>query len=382
MKRFNNLYNSVTDIDNIIEMTNKILSRTRNKKKVEIFEQHKIEHICNIKKRLDNREFRFSKYNIFMISDPKARIVMAEELEDKIINHLIAEYVLVKVFEKKYTDNICATRVGKGTAYALKLLRKYINAIKREHNNFYVLKVDISKYFYRIDHDILKQILNEKIKDKDTLDVLYKIIDTTNDSYVNENIQRLKDNRIKYFIKHNLKNKNELIAEINKIPLYEYNKGVALGNQTSQAFGLIYLYKFNHYLREVLHLKYVINYMDDFVVLHHNKEYLKYCLDEITNILHDEYKLDINTNKTKIHHIKNGIEFLGYHFNLKNNKVIVKVKNTTKRKFKTKIRGLKLLYDNCLITKKEFSKFIASYKGILMNGNSCNLYYKVMGETI
>lgn len=108
-----------------------------------------------------------------MISDPKARIVMAEELEDKIINHLIAEYILVKVFEKKYTDNICATRVGKGTAYALKLLRKYINAIKREHDNFYVLKVDISKYFYRIDHDILKQILSEKIKDKDALDILY-----------------------------------------------------------------------------------------------------------------------------------------------------------------------------------------------------------------
>lgn len=378
MKRFNNLYNSVTNIDNITRMTNKILSRTRNKKKVEIFEKHKIEHICNIKKRLDNRDFRFSKYNIFMISDPKARIVMAEELEDKIINHLIAEYILVKVFEKKYTDNICATRVGKGTAYALKLLRKYINAIKREHDTFYVLKVDISKYFYRIDHDILKQILSEKIKDKDALDILYKIIDTTNDNYVNENIQKLKDNRIKYFTVHNLKDKDKLIAEINKIPLYKYNKGVALGNQTSQAFGLIYLYKFNHYLREALNLKYVINCMDDFVIFHHDKKYLKYCLDEITNKLHNEYKLDINISKTKINSIKNGIEFLGYRFFLKNNKLVVKVKNTTKRKIKTRINELILLYDNHLITKREFNKYIASYKGILMNSNSHNLYYKVM----
>ena len=202
---------------------------------------------------------------------------------------------------------MCATRVGKGTAYALKLLRKYINDIKNEHDNFYVLKVDISKYFYRIDYDILKQILSEKIKDKDAINVLYKIVDTTNDSYVNENIQKLKDNRIKYFTVHNLRNRDELIAEINKIPLYEYNKGVALGNQTSQAFGLIYLYKFNHYLREVLNLKYVINYMDDFVIIHSDKEYLKHCLDEITKKLHDEYKLDININKTKIHNIKKGI---------------------------------------------------------------------------
>ena len=51
--------------------------------------------------------------------------------------------------------------------------------------------------------------------------------------------------------------------------------------------------------------------MADFVIFHHDKKYLKYCLDEITNKLHNEYKLDINISKTKINSIKNGIEFLG-----------------------------------------------------------------------
>ena len=378
MKRVNNLYDSITNIDNIIKMTNKVLSRTRNKKKVELFKKYKIEHICNIKRKLDNKDFTFNKYNIFMITDPKARIVMAEELEDKIINHLIAEYILVNVFDNKYTDNMFATRIGKGTSYGIKLLKKYINNIKRKYNNFYVLKIDISKYFYKIDHDVLKNILNEKIKDKDALEVLYKIIDTTNDSYVNNDIEKLKDNRIKYFKNNNNKYKDKLINEINNIPLYKYNKGVALGNQTSQAFGLIYLYKFNHYLKEELHLKYIINYMDDFVILHHDKKYLKYCLDTIINILHNEYKLDINIKKTKIDNIKNGIEFLGYFFSLKNNKLIVKVKNTTKKKFKTRINELKLLCDNNIITKKDFNKYIVSYKGILMNGNCNDLYYKVI----
>ena len=382
MKRVGNLYNTVTNIDNIIEMTDRILSRTRNKKKVELFEKHKIEHICNIKRKLDNRDFRFGNYNIFMITDPKARIVMAQELEDKIMNHLIAEYILVKVFEPKYTDNICATRIGKGTRYALKLLREYINAIKKEHDNFYVLKIDISKYFYRIDHNVLKKILSEKIKDKDAINALYKIIDTTNEDYVNNDIKRLKDGRIKYFNTHNDKNKDKLIAEVNKIPLYEHGKGVALGNQTSQAFGLIYMYKLNHYIREVLHLNYTINYMDDYVIIHNDKKYLKYCLKKITNILHDEYKLDININKTKIHNIKNGVEFLGYRFFLKNNKLVIKIKNTTKRKFKIRIKELILLYHNNLITKKEFNKYMASYKGILMNGNCKNLYYKLIGEEL
>ena len=382
MKRVGNLYNYVTNIDNIINMTDRILSRTRNKRKVEIFELHKIEHICNIKRRLDERDYTFDKYNIFMITDPKARIVMAEELEDKIINHLVAEYILVKVFENKYTDSMCATRVGKGTGYAIKLLRKYINDIKREHNNFYVLKIDISKYFYRIDHNVLKQIIYEKIKDKDAIDVLYKIIDTTNEDYVNKDIARLKNNKINFFNSHNVINKDELITEINNIPLYEYGRGVALGNQTSQAFGLIYLYKFNHYLCEELHLKYVVNYMDDFVIIHHDKEYLSFCLNEIINKLQNEYRLNINTNKTKIHNIKNGVEFLEYRFSLKNGKVITKVKNATKRKFRIRTKELKLLYDNCLITEKEFNKYIASYKGILMNGNCNNLYYNLLGEII
>ena len=118
--------------------------------------------------------------------------------------------------------------------------------------------------------------------------------------------------------------------------------------------------------------------MDDFVILHHDKKYLKYCLNEITNKLHNEYKLDINEKKTKIHNIKNGVEFLGYRFSLKNGRVIAKVKNATKRKFKIRTKELILLYDNNLITKKEFNKYIASYKGILMNGNCNNLYYKVM----
>ena len=120
--------------------------------------------------------------------------------------------------------------------------------------------------------------------------------------------------------------------------------------------------------------------MDDFVIFHYDKKYLRYCLKEITKNLHDEYKLDINMNKTKIHNIKNGVEFLGYRFNLKNDRVIAKVKNATKRKFKIRTKELKLLYTNDFITKKEFNRFIASYKGILMNGDSCNLYYKVIGE--
>ena len=91
---------------------------------------------------------------------------MAEEIEDKIINHLIAEYFLVAVYENIYTDSMCATRKGRGTSYGIKLLYKYLNKLKSNYDNFYVLKIDIKKYFYNVDHNILKSMLRKKIRIK------------------------------------------------------------------------------------------------------------------------------------------------------------------------------------------------------------------------
>ena len=125
MKKYNNLYKDICDLDNIINITNKVCKTVRNKKKVNNFETYKVEHICNIKNRLDNKNYNFDKYNIFMITDPKCRIVMAQNIEDKIINHLVAEYILVKVFDNKFTNYMCATRKGKGVLYGVNLLKKY-----------------------------------------------------------------------------------------------------------------------------------------------------------------------------------------------------------------------------------------------------------------
>ena len=377
MKRLNNLYNEACKFENIVQMTNKVCTRVKNKEKVNKFENYKAEHIYNIHKRLNENNLNIGKYNIFMITDPKCRIVMAEDIEDKIINHLIAEYVLVKTFENKYGNSMCATRRGKGTLYGVKTLKKYLNKMKRKYDDFYVLKIDISKYFYKIDHNILKEILNKKIKDKYTLNILYSIIDSTNEKYVNEEILKLKSSRINYLKTSNLKNKNKLIKEVKEIPLYEKGFGVALGNQTSQAFGLIYLYEINHFIKENLHIKFLLNYMDDFVIIHQDKKYLKYCQKQITDKLKNDYNLKINYKKTRIDNIKNGLDFLGYIFYIKNNKVILKLRNKIKNKLKKKIKNIKLLKKYGFVDEKEFNVLTSTYNGMLKWGNTKNLRYQI-----
>ena len=70
---------------------------------------------------------------------------MSQSIEDKIINHLIAEYLLVRTFENRYIDSMCATRFNKSSGYATKLMKNYLNEIKLKYNTFYILKLD-SKY--------------------------------------------------------------------------------------------------------------------------------------------------------------------------------------------------------------------------------------------
>ena len=288
---------------------------------------------------------------------------MSQSIEDKIINHLIAKYFLLRVFEPKYIDSMCATRIGRGTSYAINLMKKYLNIMKFKYNDFYILKLDIKKYFYNNDHEILKEIVKSNIKDYKALCLLEKVIDSTNAKYINEEIIRLKTS--------NHINDN--------IPLYYYGKGCGIGDVTSQAFGLIYLNGICHYIKEDLHIKYFVNFMDDFVIIHCNKDYLKECLILIKDKLKNEYKLELN-NKTRIYHIKEGIEFLGFRFIIKNNKLIMKLRNDTKNRIKKKIRIIKTLRDNLYIDSNKYHNIMASLIGHLKYGNCNNLCRRIVND--
>ena len=356
VKRVGNLYNEIIDLKKINKIYLKIKTNTKNKRKIENFENNYVANTVYIKNILEKKNYKPGKYNIFIIREPKIRLIMSQNITDKIINHLVSQYFLVNIFEKTLINENIATRKNKWTHYGLKLLKKYLNNLKDK--NFYVLKFDISKYFFNLDHQIIKDIIKKKIKDKEVLKILDNIIDSTNEEYINLEIKKQK--------------------EINKLDLPEYNKGKGLpiGNMSSQIIAIMYLNELDHYIKKNLKIKYYIRYMDDGILLHENKEYLEYCLKEIEKIL-NKYKLKLN-NKTKIINIKNGFEFLGFKFFIKNNKVIMKVKTQTKKRFKRKIKKLNKLVDNKKIAREVLKQVQDSYIGHLKHGNTNNLIYKTI----
>lgn len=294
MKRYHNLYK--VGIDDINEVYKEARRNIRNKNKIYRFENYYSLNISKIKDVFDSGKYDVSKYNIFLIREPKYRIIMSQNIFDKVINHIVARKFLY-VLDNVLIDSNIATRKNRGTSLGVKLFRKYLNKLDGE---IYALKFDISKYFYNIDHEILISLLKNKIKDKRVIDILVKIINSTDDEYVNECICKLKMNELLKVKRSNLNDKEKLkrIDEIERIPIHEKGKGLPIGNMTSQILAIFYLNNLDHFIKEKLKAKYYIRYMDDGVILSNDKKYLKYCLKEINRFI-SCYKLVLN-DKTKI----------------------------------------------------------------------------------
>ena len=128
MKRVNNIYNNIVDLVKIQNMYNKrIRINTKNKYKLEKFENNYVSNMIYIKETLENRNYVPGKYNLFLVKSPKLRLIMSQNIIDKIINHVVTEYILIKVFDKSLIEENIATRKNKGTHYGIKLLKKYLD---------------------------------------------------------------------------------------------------------------------------------------------------------------------------------------------------------------------------------------------------------------
>lgn len=307
----------------------------------------------NIKEILDSlldKSFEFDKYTIFIIKDPKYRIIMSDTIKDKIINYLIAYKVLLPSLTPSLIEQNVATRKGYGAKKGYYFLEKYINILKNS-GNVYALKVDIKKYFYNIDHKLLINMISKKIKNIEIINLIKNILSQTNEEYINYNI-----NKLKVGIINNL-NDNNLIKQINELPTYNKNKGLSIGNVTSQIMAIFYLSSFDHYVKENLKCKYYLRYVDDIIILSNDINFLKNIFVKASNKL-KEYKLEVN-KKSNIYKVNNSFTFLGRTYYIKNNILHYRARSTTYKKIVKKLDYLR----NNNFEKYYLSKI--SYRGYL-----------------
>ena len=340
-----------------------IAKNTKNKNKIVRFEKNKMQNMNYLIKRLRRGDYFIHHYNIFMICEPKFRIVMYLPIKDKIVNHYVTRNILEPQLSKYLDPRNIATRKGMGTDFGIRKVKQYLE-LNKKYDSFYILKMDIQKYFYSIDHVILKKLLQDKLSDFD-FQLLSHIIDSTNMPRINEIIETQKDTFLKKFPSRK--------AEIQAVPLYKKGKGLPIGNMTSQFLSIFYLYSLDHFIVHHLKIKHYIRYMDDFIFIHPNPEYLKEIRDKVIAILEQEYCLKVNQKKTKIVSAKEGFTFLGYTFKVSNKKTILKVNRKTSQKVIKSIRRKKYEFQKGYISYEQAFSSISTFKYSFKYGNSMRI---------
>lgn len=364
MKRKNDLYENMISYNNILSVYKKIKNSTKNKKEVYNYELNLNQNLLDTLFSLSKSTYVFSKYNIFLIREPKYRLIMSESFPDKVVNHLFSKYVLSYALQSTLINSNVATRTDKGSKEAYNLFIKYTNKLIYEKKKIYVLKIDISKYFYNINHNIMINMVSEKIKDERVLDMLKVILDTTDNDYVNKTILSVVNREIYKVNKLNISTieKEKLIKELKSIPLYRKGYGLPIGNMSSQILAVFFLNKVDHFIKEKLGCKYYIRYMDDLVILGNDKEELKNIFENVSKYI-ESFDLNVN-NKSGIYSLSDGVNFLGYNFRVFNNKLIIRYRSDTIKRVYKRLKNLKV-YDN-----EMYLKSVASYKGYFLLCNT------------
>lgn len=298
------------------------------------YEVHLLENIVNLVYILTTKIYRPGVFRVFYVYEPKKRLVQAPAFVDKVVQHAIVDNLLYDRITNSFILDNYASQKNKGLHFGLDRLKYFLTDYwnKNRTTDGWVLKCDVRKFFANINHDILK----EKLKKLDLEPVVYELLCI----YI------------------------------------DCSEGLPLGYQTSQLFALYFLNDFDHFVKEKLRIRYYGRYMDDFFLIHPDKQYLQYCLKEIQAYM---AKLELELNeKTQIFPLKNGIDFLGFHTYLtETGKVIRKLRHSSVKRMRAKLRQWERDYPAGRISREKILQCWQAWNAHAAHGNTWTLRQQV-----
>lgn len=331
MKRIGNLFGKITDINNITRAHLNARKGKTHYREVKMVDKDVLGYCTKIQQMLINKTYTTSKYHTFEINDRGKQRDICElpYYPDRMVHWAILQ-VIEGIFCKHFIDQTYAAIPNKGTHKAKTKLEEYM---KDREGAKYCLKLDVKKFFPSIKPEILKALLRSKIKCNDTLWLLDDIIDS-------------------------------------------YDKGIPIGNYTSQYFGNYYLSFFDHWIKEVKKVKYYMRYMDDIVILHNSKEYLRQIRKDIDAYLRVNLELCVKENWQVFPAFKRGVDFVGYRcfgdYTL--------LRNATKKRLKAAVKRLGRKVNRGKSLNRSDQSRIGSYFGILSWCDSYRLSIKTINK--
>ena len=337
-----------------------------------IFEINECEKLYNLWIDLNTFNYKVGRSICFIVDKPVPREVFAADFRDRIVHHLFINRIL-KFFEQEMIEDSYSCRVGKGTQYGVYKCAKYIKECSKNYTkDCHILKCDLKQFFVTINKDILAEMLHDFLINKCGCD--------GDDLEFMERIMRLivfNDPTENCIIRGSLTDWNKLPKEKSLFNTSK-NKGIPIGNLTSQIFANFYLSGFDYYVTETLGFKYYGRYVDDFFIVCDSKEKLLDCVDSLKYYLKG-IEVILHPKKLYLQHYTKGIKFIGH---------VVKpgriyIGNRTKGNFyETILKECSIFYNDTFTLKdlEHFTSSMNSYLGFMKNYSTYNIRKKMLSN--
>ena len=317
---------------------------TRWKPSTAGYEYHAARNTLQLCESLDpkNPTYKIDKYQRFWVYEPKKREIVATRLKDRQFQRSLCDGVLYPALTKSFLADNCACQKDRGVDYALDRMTWHLQRFYQEQRRAagnplpfqmggYALQCDIHHFFESIRHDEAIRAVAKRVKDR-------------------EAVQRT--------------------AEI--INSFSGDHGIGLGSQISQLVALTMLDDMDHMIKEQLHIRHYIRYMDDFLLFSESKEHLQHCLGVIRAYL-QSIGLTLN-KKTSIYPLSQGVTFLHWHFlTTDTGKVIRRIDPKKIRRERRKLRALKALLLKGERTMEQVREHYKSASANIQRGNTRNI---------
>lgn len=270
--------------------------RKKSSKSCAEFQMRLIPNIVELHRKLNDHTYTIGKSIAFCVTRPKIREVFAAEFTDRIVHHIVIQR-LNPLFEKFFIADTYNCRKGKGTMFGVKKVAEMME----RHPNGWVVKCDLQGFFMSIDRKLLADRLEDRIrlnyKHSDIEDIVWlcRIIAL---HAPEENCEK----------RGNLKIWDRL-PDNKTLFRNGKGKGMAIGNLTSQIFANFYLCILDFFLAGIPGIEYG-RYVDDFVMIGDDKDFLLSLLLPIRELLSDNC-MTLHPNKIYIQPVSHGVNFLG-----------------------------------------------------------------------
>lgn len=237
----------------------------------------------------------------------KKRTITPIDIWDRITQKVLCDNVLApSIYPHLIYDNGACIK-GKGAGFSRKRANRFIEAAKREYGSesVYVLLFDFQKFFDSIPHMQCYNILKKYIYDDRLVDLTIKMLES-------------------YQLHDLLKIEDPAVREREIASLYNHEKvGICLGSQISQIMAVAVPNDFDHFIKDVLGIKYYVRHMDDGIIILDSEEKLckyKKILGDYANSI----GLRFNSKKTRIVNASKGFTFLKVKYNITQSKKTIK----------------------------------------------------------